>query len=251
MRSRLETGVTLLLLLVSLCTLGSALAEDQKIRAHSCSEFLVRGIVSHKMSHSESARLQACIAAIDQQQIVVGMNVLDLDRLIGSKFAEAIPPIEDGKALAECKFGDREFSWRLVGHINGRGELLGYCLRRTGKNDSMLEPPTVRTAQLVKRFRKAKTPSQKLACTIHAIESRIVKSGVQRSTVVSIFGDSTEDRLVKTWSGYPVRELDLVSSFVFGTSRNSWRLITSGSSERIYDYLLTNYDCDIPDLRPR
>lgn len=235
-RSKLDHIFALLVLLVgsfSVCIACPANEGDFRVFSR------------FRAAHSEKQRLRAFISAVDRRLVFPGMKVVDLDKLLGTKFCGQIPVTESSVQHAEYKFGERDNSWRLVVVINRKGEVCGYCLSRFFlKPDSYSEEPNVNIAQIENKFSKAKTPSQKLACAIQAFESRVIKCGVKRSTLVTIFGNSTEDRAVKSIHGYPSRDLDIVSSFVFGASKNSWRLITSGSSEDIYDSILKNYDCD-------
>ncbi|MCI0618066.1 hypothetical protein L0244_34255 [bacterium] len=168
------------------------------------------------------------------------MNVLDLDKFLGSEFAKEIPPRESDETISEYKFGEREFAWRLVAEFNGKGEVFGYEITKLfQKHNICVKPPKVSIAHFAAKFRKAKNPSQKLACAIDAIESRVIRKGTQRNTLSTIFGNSTEEKKVE-----PDDEGGLVSSYVFGTDKNSWRLITFGNSDYIYDYCLTNFFCE-------
>jgi len=190
---------------------------------------------SFKNSCTEEQRLHACISAIDQRLIHVGMSVIDLDNFLGSEFAHEIPSNGAADKFSTYKFGKAEFAWRLVIKYNGQGKVVGYYLNRlTQKGYSSTEVPTALPADIGATFHIAKTPSQKLACAIHAIDTGVVRNGTPRSTLSAIFGESTEEREVApNW---------FVWSFSFGTSENSWRLIFSGNSDSIFEYYLTNFD---------
>jgi hypothetical protein len=192
---------------------------------------------SFKTAHTEKQRLGACIAGIDHQLIHVGMSVSDLDNFLGSEFAKEIPIQESDEHISAYKFGKREYAWRLVAQFNGKGRVIGYYLNNlTQKGYSSTELPSARVKDIAAAFQRAKVPSQKLACAIHAIDSRVIGRETLKGTLYSIFGNIAEEREPR--SGWYIR------SFVFGTGGNSWRLITNGDSDHIYGYFLTNFNCD-------
>ncbi len=230
-KPHLNNQFVLLILGICFCTnISAAIANECKLTSR------------FKKAHTEKQCLRALIAAVDRQLIYKGMNVLDLDKILGSEFAKKIPPKESDETCSVYDFNERCKDWSLAVVYNGRGKILGFYLTNMIKGEEPVPAPAkVSIAQIAAKFRKAKTPTQKLECAILAMRARVIRQGTQRNTLSTIFGKSTEEKEV-TMCDYPA----LVSSFAFGTDKNSWRLISNGdlNTDYIFDYELTNFDFD-------
>jgi len=191
----------------------------------------------HK-AKTEHQRLQVCLDAIDHGVIHKGMNVKDLDLLLGTTYTKEIPAKETDQKVASYSLGERPFTWRLVFYLNGRGDVLGYYLTNLSwKGWSSFEPAILSSEKMAARFRNA-TPSQRLDCAIEAIDGRLISKLSPRTSLNAIFGKCTEEEEIGPGL--------ILTSFVFGSAKNSWRLMCCGGKDHIYNYYLTNFHFETP-----
>lgn len=192
-----------------------------------------------KKAKTPKQRLRAFVTAVDRQLIYKGMNVLDLDKILGSEIAKENHSNEPGITTSVYNFGKYDEEWYLAVNCNNKGEVLGFYLSNAAKGGGSPEPAKGSIEYLALKFRKANTPSKKLACTIQAVESRVIRQGTKRTTLSAIFGNSTEEKEVQLYD-----HKNIVSLFVFGTDKDSWRLTTirNSNSDYIFYYALTDFD---------
>lgn len=224
MMTQLKYVLTCFLIVLWICSCNSAQAGyENENKSVSC----------FRNAHTEKQRLRACINAIDHRLIYVGMDIVDLDNLLGSEFARDLPPKGEELSYSTYKFSKAEFAWRLLLKHNRQGIVVDYYLNNlTYKGYSSTEPPKAHLAKIAASFRNAKSHTQKLACAIHAIDTRVIKNGTLKSTLHTIFGDSSEEKEVRPgWYS---------SSYLFGPSQTPWRLVVCGDSQFIFHYFLTN-----------
>lgn len=192
-----------------------------------------------KKAKTSKQRLNAFVTAVDRRLIYKGMNVLDLDKILVSEIAKKNHSNEPGVTTSVYNFGKFDEEWYLAVDYNNEGKVLGFYLSNAAKGGGSPEPAKVSIEYLAFKFRKANTPSKKLACAIQAIESRVIRQGTKRTTLSAIFGNSTEEKEVQLYD-----HKNIVSLFVFGTDKDSWRLTTirNSNSDYIFYYGLTDFD---------